>query len=483
MHQNGSASTCLEHPIELQDVSEYLSKPPDAKVAAGSLHSTHGSSAAAGGGGLRLSDTKGVQSSDPVENLPSPTTQAAQKLERWNHPRSNFFRTAAAFWSFVVMGSNDAAYGALIPYLQEYYRLSFVVISLVFLSPLVGYTASALLNNSIHLKFGQRGVAIIAPSCHLIAYIVIAVHPPYPVLVVIFMLAGFGNGLADAAWNAWIGNMANPNEVLGFLHAFYGLGAVLAPLIATTMVTKGNRLPWYSFYYVMIGMAVLELGTSMTAFWRETGAKYRAANPRTTDTKDNRMKEALFRLPQARVTWLCALFLLGYVGIEVALGGWIVKFMLEVRDGEEFASGMTATGFWMGITVGRVVLGFVTPRLGEKLAITIYLPLTMALELIFWLVPQFYVSAVAVSLQGFFLGPLFPAAIVAATKLLPRHLHVGAIGFAAAFGGSGAAIFPFAVGAIAQAKGVQVLQPIILALLAVILGFWLCLPRIHKKNE
>lgn len=46
--------------------------------------------------------------------------------------------------------------------------------------------------------------------------------------------------------------MANPNEVLGFLHAFYGLGAVLAPLIATTMITKGQRLPWYYFYYVMV---------------------------------------------------------------------------------------------------------------------------------------------------------------------------------------------------------------------------------------
>jgi hypothetical protein len=83
------------------------------------------------------------------------------------------------------------------------------------------------------------------------------------------------------------------------------------------------------------------------------------------------MKEALIRLPFARVTWICAIFLLGYVGIEVALGGWIVKFMLEVRDGEEFASGMTATGFWMGVTVGRIVLGFVTPRLGEKLAIAV----------------------------------------------------------------------------------------------------------------
>ncbi|KAH8731059.1 major facilitator superfamily domain-containing protein [Phaeosphaeriaceae sp. PMI808] len=472
IHQNSGSSTCvISPPLELQPISPIPAKPHDAKVA--SSHT-----------GLRLSDAKALDADDdsPVD-LPSPITHPAAKPEQWNHPRSNLFKTFAAFWSFIVMGSNDAAYGALIPYLQEYYSLTFVVISLVFLSPFVGYAASALLNNTIHLKYGQRGVAMMAPTCHLIAYIVIAVHPPYPVLVVIFMLAGFGNGLADAAWNAWIGNMANPNEVLGFLHAFYGLGAVLAPLVATTMITKGSRLPWYCFYYVMIGMAVIELVTGSTAFWRETGAIFRADNPRTTSTKDNRMKEALIRLPHARVTWLCAIFLLGYVGIEVALGGWIVKFMLEVRGAGDFASGMTATGFWMGITVGRIILGFVTPRLGERLAIAIYLPLTMGLELIFWLVPQFYVSAVAVSLQGFFLGPLFPAAIVVATKLLPRHLHVSAIGFAAAFGGSGGAILPFAVGAIAQAKGVQVLQPIILALLGVILGLWLCLPKIYKKEE
>ena len=113
----------------------------------------------------------------------------------------------------------------------------------------------------------------------------------------------------------------------------------------------------------------------------------------------------------------------------------------------------------------------------------IYLPITIGLELLFWLVPQFYVSAVAIALQGFFLGPLFPAAVVAMTKLLPKHLHVSGIGFAAAFGGSGGAIFPFAVGALAQAKGVQVLQPFILALLVVIWMLWMGLPRINKKSE
>lgn len=107
----------------------------------------------------------------------------------------------------------------------------------------------------------------------------------------------------------------------------------------------------------------------------------------------------------------------------------------------------------------------------------------MGLELLFWLVPQFIVSAVAVALVGFFLGPLFPAAVVAATKSLPKHLHVSTIGFAAAFGGGGAAVLPFAVGAIAQAKGVGVLQPIILALLVVLLLLWLALPKFSKKKE
>jgi fucose permease len=104
----------------------------------------------------------------------------------------------------------------------------------------------------------------------------------------------------------------------------------------------------------------------------------------------------------------------------------------------------------------------------------------MVCQLIFWLVPQFHVSAVAVALQGFFLGPMFPAAVVAATKILPAYLHVSAIGFAAAFGGGGAAVLPFAIGALAQTKGVAILQPVILAILALLVVLWMCLPILNK---
>ncbi|KAK8216147.1 major facilitator superfamily domain-containing protein [Phyllosticta capitalensis] len=492
-NHGGGSSTCV---VELQERPfQSASSPPSIKLQqperahslsiqnAPSRSGSHYSLRSSQEGQLsrREESRRSSQNNDPVEAQLPPNT-AHEKLQQWNSPRVNIARSFACFFSMFIMGANDAAYGALLVYMEEYYHLTYIVISLVFLSPLVGYTASALLNNVVHLKFGQRGVAFLGPLAHVIAYIIIAVHPPYPVLVVTFMLAGFGNGIQDAGWNAWMGNMANSNEVLGVLHGFYSLGATLSPLLATSMVVSA-KLPWYQFYYVMIGASALELATCLWSFWTADAAEFRAANPKDSNSNDSRLWEALLRMPAARVTWLCSLFLLGYVGTEVGLGGWITTFMIRVRDGGAFASGMTATGFWLGMAVGRVVLGFITPRIGEKLAIMIYLPICMGLELLFWLVPSFLLSAIAVALQGFFLGPMFPSVVVAATRLLPRHLHVSAIGFAAAFGGGGAAVFPFAVGAIAQSKGVQVLQPIVLALLAVCWFLWLALPRMSKKKE
>ena len=228
----------------------------------------------------------------------------------------------------------------------------------------------------------------------------------------------------------------------------------------------------YAFYYVMIGCVALEGALCVTNFWGATAKVYRDAHMAQTGGKRTTTRTVL-RNP---ITWLVALFLLGYVGAEVSLGGWIVDFMLKVRDAEPFSAGLTVTFFWLGLTVGRVVLGFVTGRIGEKLAITAYLLLSVALQLLYWLVPSFVASAVFVAFLGFFLGPLFPAAIVAATKLLPSDTHVSAIGFAAAFGGGGAAIFPFVVGAIAQTKGVAVLQPIVVSILVFILLLWWGLP-------
>jgi len=95
-----------------------------------------------------------------------------------------------------------------------------------------------------------------------------------------------------------------------------------------------------------------------------------------------------------------------------------------------------------------------------------------------------FTQEIAVRIQ-ITLNPPVPEPFEAASQLIdtdPLDCSVSAVGFAAAFGGGGAAVFPFAVGAIAEAKGVQVLQPIALALIAVILALWCLLPGGFKKR-
>lgn len=320
--------------------------------------------------------------------------------------------------------------------IEKDYGLTYTIAALVFLCPFAGYTLAAFISDRLHVRYGRRGMAIIGPIAKIIAYIVISCHPPYPAVVSILVLAGVANGILDGAWNAWISQFPSTNQLLGLMHGCYGLGATISPLIATSMITKYN-LGWWKFFYLMTALLVVELVFGTTVFWAETGKKYRN-NTRDEDGEQTGMTR---RALKQRTTWILAAFLAIYIGAEVSIGGWIVTFMTNVRHGSPFSSGLTATGFWLGLTMGRVTLGFVTPRIGEKLAISIYALVALGLQLIFWLVPQFYVSAVAIALVGYFIGPFFPSAVIAAAKLLPPELHVAAIGFSSAIGGSGAAMY------------------------------------------
>lgn len=104
--------------------------------------------------------------------------------------------------------------------------------------------------------------------------------------------------------------MDHPNQILGLLHGCYGIGATISPLIATSMVTKGN-LGWWTFYYILVGLSACELVVGTIAFWKETGIKYRDTN-RTDGDEKGMTKRAL----KNRVTWTISIFFLADVGTE-----------------------------------------------------------------------------------------------------------------------------------------------------------------------
>ncbi|KAF4834298.1 Bypass of stop codon protein 6 [Colletotrichum tropicale] len=92
-------------------------------------------------------------------------------------------RIAAAAWSFAVVGLFTSTTGAVIPHLEESYQLTDIQVSALFLVGPIGYVIASYLNDSVHAKFGQRGIAVIGPLCHLLYAAVAAVRPPFPVFL------------------------------------------------------------------------------------------------------------------------------------------------------------------------------------------------------------------------------------------------------------------------------------------------------------
>ena len=89
-----------------------------------------------------------------------------------------------------------------------------------------------------------------------------------------------------------------------------------------------------------IGAAGAELATSLAAFWQEDGMKFQISQCSVESKNKGATRDAI----KERVTLVASAFLLIYVGIEVSLGGWIVTYLIRVRDGDPFAAGMSATG-------------------------------------------------------------------------------------------------------------------------------------------
>jgi MFS family permease len=82
------------------------------------------------------------------------------------------------------------------------------------------------------------------------------------------------------------------------------------------------------------------------------------------------------------------------------LPGWLVQYIVSVRNGDPKEVGYIASGFWTGFTLGRVVLADITHYFGERRMVFVYLALAITMQLLFWLVPNIIVIAVAVCLLG-----------------------------------------------------------------------------------
>lgn len=450
--------------------------------------------------------TSGIERTS-ISNVPTPDSATRQRKEK----RRYRIVLGAFFWCFFLMGLNDGSIGPLLPVFREYYHISFIAVSTIFITTCLGCLTSALLNVLISRYLALSKIILLAASFQLVAYSIISSAPPFPVVCVACFMNGMGMSLLNAQCNALL-SMLHDSTVMGFALACYGAGALVSPLISTQFAdyyAETHQRYWTLFYTVLMGAALSNLISFGTLF---KGAGYeeilssmgvskqeeiqlqrpqsRAEDPRanagTTQAEEGSRSskdENTFALvlKQVHVHTLAA-FIFIYVGVEVTIGGWIVTFMINERGGGP-SSGYVSSGFFAGLALGRVALLKVTQLLGERNAIFLYTAIGIALEITIWFVPSLIENAIAVSFAGMALGPFFPIVMSQTGRIIPRKLLSGSIGWIAGFGQSGSAILPFVTGALANKYGIIALQPFIVAMMAAMAGLWFLVPSIPKRMD
>ena len=178
-------------------------------------------------------------------------------------------------------------------------------------------------------------------------------------------------------------------------------------------------------------------------------------------------------------TWCCAAFFLADVGVETAISGWIVSFMLRSRSATPYLAGLSSSGFWAGMAVGRLVLGPLTDKMGVRRATVLYFILAVLTEILFVVLPHAIVSVVLMVILGFLMGPLFPSGVIVLTQLLPKELHVAAVSFVASLGQVGGALLPFGIGAVVEGLGIGVFEYAILVQSVLAMLLWVVFARLR----
>ncbi|KZF19347.1 MFS general substrate transporter [Xylona heveae TC161] len=387
-------------------------------------------------------------------------------------------------------GLNDSMPGAIIPYMEKHYSIGYAVVSLIFVTNALGFIMAAFYTTALQDRIGRAKTMIAGQLLMVLGYILILCTPPFPVVVLAFLFLGLGMAMNLALDNVFCANLANATMALGAMHGAYGIGGTIGPLMTTAMVSRG--ILWSRVYSICLGIAFFNLIFAAWSFWSfendlperllsslERTASRQAAAEAGEPSKLQILKEAL----KNKITLLAALFIFAYQGAEVSISGWVISFLITYRHGDPSEVGYVTSGFWAGITLGRFLLSHPCHRIGERNAVFGIVGGALAFQLLVWFLPNVIGDAVAVSIVGLLLGPVFPCATAVFSRLLSKRVQMPALSFVSAMGSSGGALAPFTTGLLAQAVGTFVLHPVAIALFVVMEGTWFTLPKARKPTE
>lgn len=389
------------------------------------------------------------------------------------HPRLGLI--LLAFVAFIALGLPDGLLGVGWPSIRADFGIPLDAIGMLLLAAVAGYMTSSFFSGTLLARIGVGRVLIASCLITGLALIGYTLVPEWWMMVALGLFAGLGAGAIDAGLNTYVA--ANFGEgVMQWLHASWGIGVTLGPIIMTVGLTTLDT--WRFAYRVVAGFQiVLAVCFALTlSMWSQNKAPAGGEQEkRLTDYKTP--MGATLRQPRV---WLSVLLFFLYVGAETSLGTWTYTLLTESRGVDKTVAGFFAGSYWFTFTLGRIAAGMIAGRAGvNKLVLGGLSGALVGAALLIWN-PFELANVLAVAIIGLSIAPIFPAMISGTRTRVGAHHAANSIGMQMTATGLGTAVIPSLMGVLARQVSLEIIPVCLLAVYATLSACYLLAIRPGK---
>ncbi len=383
-------------------------------------------------------------------------------------PRSTLV-ALLAFLAFISLGLPDGLLGVSWPSISDGLGVPLGALGILVACQTAGYLTSSSLSGRILRVLPIGSVLALSTLAAALALLGFAITASWPLLLAFGFVAGLAGGAIDAGLNAY-GARHFSARILNWLHAFFGLGTTLGPLIVTAVLTSGNVWRWS---YVIVGSAQVLLALTFFAT-RRRWANVASGERATTQQPVAARSRDTLRQP---IVWLAMLTFFVYAGAEFVVAQWSFT-LLTLHRGETVATGgLLVSLYWGSLMVGRVLFGIIADRVPLVPTLSGCLVTSVVGAALFWLEPTRSLSFIGLMLIGAAFAPIFASLVILTPRWVGQAHADNAIGFQIAAAGLGGAALTAAVGVVATTAGLQTIGGSVVVLTLALLTLYQALAR------
>lgn len=386
-----------------------------------------------------------------------------------------------AYLAFISLGLPDGLIGVGWPSMRSDLGEPTEALGLLLFAGTSGYLVSSVVAGFTIARLGVGWLLAGSTALASLALAGYALSPALAVMVCFALFAGVAGGAIDSGLNAYAAAAFGPRHI-NWLHAFFGLGVALGPVIMTTTIESGASWRW-GYVVVASAQAVLALTFVRTArAWGGPGAVTQAGNAdaRAADTSLPVRSRDTLLLP---AVWLGVLTFAAYVAVEVAAGLWAFVFLTEGRGLSTAVAGGCVSGYWASLFVGRVVQGLVAERVGTTRVLVASLVAMVAGALLVALPAPAGLAVAGLAVIGFAAAPVFPLLTLTTSERVGTAHAERAIGLQIGAAALGGAVIPAGIGVLLSRVDVTAFGPALLALTIAVLVFYAASHRHAAAQE